>query len=252
MPILPRLLDRHRPARLPDGLRVYAVGDVHGRRDLLAGMERRIAADLTRYPPPDETNVVFLGDYVDRGPGSRAVVEQLSAGSFAGLPTRCLLGNHEHAMLRFLDDPLNAPGWLDFGGRATLRSYGVDATEAGEAESPEQLVALATQANAAMPPAHLAFLHGLTLSIELGGFLFVHAGIRPGVPLARQQRRDLLFIREPFLSTRRRLSHRVVHGHTISDLVEVLPHRVGVDTGAYRTGQLGAVVIEGEQVAILA
>ena len=252
MPILQRLLGQRRPARLPDGARVYAVGDIHGRDDLLHAMEQRIVADLSRYPPPGEVGVIFLGDYVDRGPGSRAVVERLSAGAVAGLPTRCLLGNHEHAMLRFLDDPLGTPEWLDYGGRATLGSYGVDAGWAGDAESPERLVALGAQAAAAIPPAHLAFLHGLETCIELGGFLFVHAGIRPGVPLARQRRRDLLFIREPFLSTRRRLSHRVVHGHTISDLVEVLPHRVGVDTGAYRTGQLGAVVIEGENVAILA
>ena len=251
MPILRRVFGRRQPAQLPEGMRVYAIGDVHGRADLLAATERRIAADLKRYPPAGEANVILLGDYVDRGPSSRRVLRRLSTGIIAGLPTRCLMGNHEQAMLRFLDDPLNAADWLDYGGRATLGSYGIDAGEPGDDDPPERLMALAAAAAAAIPPAQLAFLHGLELSIELGSFLFVHAGIRPGVPLARQQRRDLLFIREPFLSTTRRLSHRVVHGHTVSDEVEVLPHRVGIDTGAYRTDRLSAVMIEGANVAVL-
>lgn len=239
-------LRRRPPAsthRLPEGLRVYAVGDVHGRDDCLADMERRIGDDLARWPCAGDAAVIFLGDYVDRGPASAAVLERLAPRRFAGLPARLLLGNHEAAMLQFLADPIGGEEWLDWGGRETLASYGV-----GPEGAPRALaVALAE----AMPTAHLAVLRELELSIELGGFLFVHAGLRPGVPLERQRRLDLLMIREPFLSSTRVGPHRVVHGHTIAPAVELLPHRIGVDTGAFATGVLSAVAIEGEEVAIL-
>lgn len=234
--------------RLADGLRVYAVGDVHGRADLLGPLERRIARDVAAHPPPAETLVMFLGDYVDRGPASAMVVERLSRGGFAGLTTRCLLGNHEDALLAFLANPLAAAAWLDWGGEATLASYGVVAPIPRDAAS---LRAAAVALAEAMPLAHHAFLRELEISAESGDFLFVHAGVRPGVALDRQRRGDLLGIREPFLGSERLLSHRVVHGHTIAPAVEVLPHRVGVDTGAFATGRLSAVAIEGAAVRVL-
>ena len=234
--------------RLPPGLRVYAVGDVHGRDDCLAAVERRIGDDLARRPAAADTLVVMLGDYVDRGPASAAVIERLVPHRLAGLPTRCLLGNHEDALLGFLADPVGAAEWLDWGGRATLASYGVDAEEAATGA---ELRRLAIDLAEAMPTRHLAFLQELELSIELGGFLFVHAGIRPGVAFDRQRLDDLLWIREPFLASTRVGSHRVVHGHTISAEVEVLPHRIGVDTGAFATGRLSAVVIEDDRVDLL-
>ena len=250
MPMFP--LRRRQPAathRLPDGLRVYAIGDVHGRDDLLAAMERQIEDDLAHRPPPAETLVVMLGDYIDRGPDSAAVIERLATGRFGRLPARCLLGNHEEALLRFLADPVGGAAWLNWGGRATLASYGLDADVA---DSPAALRRLAIDLGEAMPVRHLAFLDELELSIELGGFLFVHAGIRPGIALEAQSPADLLTIRQPFLASRRRGPHRVVHGHTIADEVEVLPDRIGVDTGAYATDKLSCVVIEGEAVAVLA
>lgn len=248
MPIFPI---RRAPAaahRLPEGLRVYAVGDVHGRADCLAGMEERIARDLADRPASGEALVLFLGDYIDRGPDSAAVIERLAARRFAGLSTRCLMGNHEDALLHFLADPVGAADWLNWGGRATLTSYGVEPVDGSDAAG---LRRLAADLGEAMPVGHLAFLRELELWIELGGFLFVHAGIRPGVPPDLQAPADLLTIRQPFLSRRRGGPHRVVHGHTIADDVELLPHRIGVDTGAYATGRLSAVVIEGETVAVL-
>ncbi|WP_174293326.1 metallophosphoesterase family protein [Sphingomonas bacterium] len=245
-------LRRRGPApdhRLPAGLRVYAIGDVHGRDDCLSQVERQIGDDLARRPVAGEALVIFLGDYVDRGPGTPRVIEQLATHRFAGLPARCLLGNHEDALLRFLADPVAGAAWLHWGGRATVASYGVDAGDDATVADPRRLaIALAE----AMPAAHLAFLRDLKVTIELGGFLFVHAGIRPGVALDRQRREDLLWIREPFLASTRPGPHRVVHGHTIAEAVELLPQRIGVDTGAYATGRLSCVVIEGTTAEVLA
>lgn len=250
MPRLPRLLRRKPPppAALPPGLRVYAVGDIHGRDDLLEDLEHRIAVDHARRTAAGDVLVIFMGDYIDRGPSSRAVVERLASRRFAGLPIRMLLGNHEDALLRFLADPVAGSAWLDWGGRETLASYGFDASLASR---PSTLRLLAAGLAERMPPSHHAFLRDLELSIELGDFLFVHAGVRPGIDLAKQERRDLLGIRTEFLDTRKRLTHRIVHGHTVTEEVDIQPHRIGVDTGAYRTGRLSAVVIERAAVEVL-
>ena len=234
--------------RLPDGERIYAIGDVHGHLDCLTAMEERIAAHLRDHSPPASATVIFLGDYIDRGPASRAVIEHLVSRQFAGLPARYLIGNHEDAMLRFLSNPREGADWLSFGGVATLASYGI---WAGGAPGAGQLPAVARQLAERLPPSHLEFLQRLELFIHMDGFLFVHAGVRPGVPLAKQSRRDLLAIREPFLTSAEVFPWRVVHGHTIMDKVAVMPNKISLDTGAYATGLLSCAVIEGSEVQLL-
>lgn len=234
--------------RLPPGLRVYAVGDVHGRFDCLGQIERAIARDHAARAPVDEALVIFLGDYVDRGLASRDVVDRLSEPGFAGLPARYLIGNHEDALLRFLADPRAAVAWLSWGGVATLASYGITV-----APNPTitQLMTAQRAFAAALPLAHHDFLARLEVAIELGDYLFVHAGIRPGVALARQRRADLIEIREPFLSYQERLPRRVVHGHTVTADPVILPSRISIDTGAYATGRLTAAMIEDDRVEIV-
>lgn len=236
------------PHRLPPGLRVYAIGDIHGRADLLTKMEARIAAHLAAAPPAGRTLAIFLGDYIDRGPASREVIDHLMAGHFAGVPARYLRGNHEEAMLRFLSDPLEGAEWLNWGGMATLASYGVPARDRSKAA----LIATQHQLAAQVPTAHLEFLTQLELAIELDGYLFVHAGIRPGAALLDQRREDLLEIREPFMSHAERLPWRVVHGHTVLPQAMLGPSRISLDTGAYATGRLSCAVIEGDEAMLLA
>jgi serine/threonine protein phosphatase 1 len=233
---------------LPPGERIYAIGDVHGRLDKLVALEAQIAAHAAASPPPPDASVILLGDYIDRGPDSRGVVEHLLSRTLAGLPTRCLLGNHEAALLEFLESPAIGPAWLSFGGMATLASYGVTQPSQPVADRMEWL---RQDLAGKIPRTHLDFLRGLEHSIERGGFLFVHAGVRPGRGLDRQSLTDLLEIREPFLGHRGALPWRVVHGHTVTDAPELLPHRIGIDTGAYASGRLTCAVIEGEGVDLL-
>ncbi|MES2987777.1 MAG: metallophosphoesterase family protein [Pseudomonadota bacterium] len=247
----PRFWNTGRAAKqhaLPEGLRVYAVGDVHGRFDCLERLEARIARHEANAGAADETLVIFLGDYIDRGPASREVVKHLSRGQFAGLSTRYLLGNHEDAMLGFLDDPASHVEWLNYGGMATLASYGVRAPGGMESAN---LAAMQQGLADAVPYAHLQFLRDLELWIELGDYLFVHAGIRPGLELKVQRRMDLLTIREPFLSTKAKLPWRVVHGHTVLPQAILGQYRISLDTGAYATGRLSCAVIQGDSAVLL-
>jgi serine/threonine protein phosphatase 1 len=231
-------------AAVPAGLRVYAVGDIHGRADLLRRLLRLIEADNARQPSA-EVRLIFLGDYVDRGPASREVIDILmERPAFADKVVR-LRGNHEDAMLAFLDDPERSRIWLDWGGMATLASYGV--TPRSDLPSGERLAHLSRRLGALMPAAHRIFLEGLPLQEVVGDYLFVHAGVNPLVPLDRQDPFDLTTIRSPFLEWGRPLGKVVVHGHTISlEGPEILSWRIGVDTGAYATGRLTALVLEGE------
>ncbi|PTQ13149.1 metallophosphoesterase [Sphingomonas oleivorans] len=232
-----------RSFRLPEGLRVYAVGDVHGRLDCLSRIEQAIGRHREAFPE-GEALVIFLGDYIDRGGESRGVIDALLGGRFAGMPARFLMGNHEDAMLHFLDDPAVGPIWFAYGGMATLVSYGVRPEGAPGIDRMNQLrLGLLTQ----LPVEHRRFLESLELWIQLGDYLFVHAGIRPGRPLAAQQREDLLMIREPFLSTSEVMPWRVVHGHTVVEEPLFAPNRIAVDTGAYATGVLSCVVIEADR-----
>jgi serine/threonine protein phosphatase 1 len=233
----------------PPGRRVYAVGDIHGRADLLETLLGSIGADAAAGGFEEKPIIVFIGDYVDRGLQSRAVIDRLLGVSEEGYDAIFLKGNHEAAMLTFLDRPESGPGWFAIGGAETLFSYGVPAPKIG---APTADLRFASRAlRAAMPAAHLRFLARLRLHVRLGDYLFVHAGLRPGEPLERQQEADLLEIRAPFLKSRKRWPFVVVHGHTPIDAVTNAGGRIALDTGAYATGKLSAVRLQGADMTVL-
>ncbi|MFT3974477.1 MAG: metallophosphoesterase [Amaricoccus sp.] len=234
---------------LTEGRRIYAIGDMHGRLDLVSAMFDRIRRDLSRRPHPQPL-VICLGDYMDRGPECRGVLEALMALRDSALPARFLLGNHDSYVSAYLRDP----DWYDrtyhwlhdaMGGNATLASYGVpDASDLHPAATRDAFAA-------AFPAEHMAFLDACELGFQIGGYFFVHAGIRPGVALDAQERDDLIWIREPFLSSSADFGVKVVHGHTIVPEVEHHPNRIAVDTGGFRTGRLSCLLLEGEEVGLL-
>ena len=233
------------PPRIPAGERVYAVGDVHGRADLLADLQGQIAGDAAARPVARPT-VIYLGDYVDRGPQSPEVLDRLIDAPLPGFASVHLLGNHEDTMLRFHDgDFAVAMGWLTYGGEQTLRSYGIDLDHV------PSLDALRQRLVHSVPPRHIDFMRGLSLQHRVGDYLFVHAGIRPGVALDRQKRDDLLWIREPFLGSAADHGAVVVHGHSISREPEQRASRIGIDTGAFATGRLTALVLEADDQRFL-
>jgi serine/threonine protein phosphatase 1 len=225
---------------VPEGARVYAVGDIHGRLDLLDQLLARIDADDAARGPAD-TSIIFLGDLVDRGPDSAGVVERLRRLARSGRRTRFLAGNHEEVFLAALGGDSKALKlFCRIGGRETILSYGVGADEY-EALDYGDLAAVLTRL---VPDEHRLFLEGFEDLIEIGDYAFVHAGVRPGAALQDQRTADLRWIRESFLDHRGRMDKRIVHGHTISADVEVRPHRIGIDTGAYASGKLTALGLE--------
>jgi serine/threonine protein phosphatase 1 len=229
------------PTSLPSGQRVYAIGDVHGCLDRLQAIHELIAEDLAARPAQDAV-VVHLGDYVDRGPDSAGVVAQLVAGApLPNVPTINLMGNHEHMMLAALasGETETTELWLANGGADSLQSWGVPRS-AQPREWPNYL-----------PMPHLMFLRDLALRHAVGGYLFVHAGIRPGIPLDRQSRHDLMWIREPFLSWNEPFGPVVVHGHTPRPEPVVRPNRIGIDTGAVMGGVLTCAVLEGDKLGFI-
>ncbi|MFO1184378.1 MAG: metallophosphoesterase family protein [Bauldia sp.] len=235
-------------ARTPPGMRLYAIGDVHGCDALLAAMHERIAEDLAANPPADH-RLIHIGDYVDRGPHSAAVVARLAALSASDPRVLCLRGNHEQMMLDFLADPDEAaPRFLANGGRETLASYGVafvrDAERPGYAH-------LAHALRAVLPERDRVFLEGLPLTHRFGDFLFVHAGIRPRVPLDAQHPHDLIWIRREFLDDAGDHGVVVVHGHTPVERAEPRPNRIAIDTGAVFTGRLTCLALDGTTGRIL-
>ena len=224
------------PGSLPAGLRIYAVGDIHGQAEKLGRLRRGIAADLQRRPVA-ASRVVYLGDYIDWGPDSAGVLALLAEDA-GGV---YLIGDHDQMLLDALDgDNAAATDWLHSGGRDSLASWGIDP------EAPR------AQWAAAIPPVQLAFLRRLVLRHRAGSYLFVHAGIRPGVKAAEQSRMDLQGIREPFLSTERNLGRVVVHGHTTVTAPVIRFNRIGIDTGAGFGGSLTAAVLERDQVGFIA
>jgi serine/threonine protein phosphatase 1 len=231
-------------SRVPDGTRLYAVGDIHGRDDLLDRLLQSIAQDADPAPGATRRVLIYLGDYVDRGLGSRQVIERLLRPPLEGFETVHLLGNHEEAFLGFLEGKPIAFDWFKYGGLETLYSYDVPIPR--RASAPRDMDALRRRAVAAVPRAHVAFLRGCKLWHVEGDYAFVHAGIKPGVPLERQQADDLLWIRDEFLTSRADHGGKVVvHGHTICERPEIRPNRVNIDTGAYASGRLTCLVLEG-------
>jgi serine/threonine protein phosphatase 1 len=222
------------------GYRAYVVGDIHGRDDLLEQLLERIDEDLHRRPAR-KTLLVFVGDLIDRGPASAQVVERLRTYRRRGVRPLFLLGNHEEVLLRILGgDASIIANWLQFGGAECLRSYGVSPRGLRGMPADEILGIL----RKAVPQAHADFLKTFSDTCRFGDYLFVHAGIRPGVELDQQRQTDLRWIREPFLYDDTDHGFVVVHGHTISPEVEERENRIGIDTGAYRTGVLTALAIE--------
>ncbi|MBA3527599.1 MAG: serine/threonine protein phosphatase [Pseudomonadota bacterium] len=227
----------------PRGHRAYVVGDVHGRLDLLSVLLDRIEDDV-RKRKKMQTTIVFLGDLIDRGPDSAGVVELLRTyrPPFAG--TMVLMGNHEEVMLRVLEgDGSLFARWMEFGGGECVRSYGLDPAELKKLPPDDAIAVLKRE----VPQNHVEFLASFADSVSFGSYLFVHAGIRPGTSFADQSQTDLRWIREPFLADERDHGHIVVHGHTICEQVEELPNRIALDTGAYRTGVLTALGLEGTE-----
>lgn len=229
------------------GTRVYAVGDIHGRSDLLERLHDRIAEDIHQTPGHHILHqIVFLGDYVDRGPDSRGTIEFLLRNRIPNVETVHLLGNHEITMMHFLEQPERAADWLEFGGDATLRSYGVE-FDPEAARGPQALRKLADALAAALPDAHRAFLSSLKLVHESGDYFFVHAGINPARSIRRQNPRDFIWIREHFTESDVLHEKVVVHGHTMAPEPVVRANRIGIDTGAYKTGRLTALALEGAE-----
>lgn len=233
---------------VPPGSRVYAIGDIHGRADLLAALHEKLKEDARQHDC-ERRSVVYLGDYVDRGLQSREVIDLLLDAPLEGFESVHLMGNHEDFMLRFLEEPKSGPGWFMNGGGATLYSYGVRMPSRGTDAS--RLSDLGAQLRANLPPRHLDFLNGLKRWHIEGDYYFVHAGVRPGVPLEEQREEDILWIRELFLDDPGEHGKMVIHGHTIMPEPVVRPNRIGIDTGAYATGVLTSLVLEGNKRSFL-
>lgn len=235
---------KRKPAtyHIPSGQRVYAVGDIHGRLDLLDDLMSRIDRDDAERGPAD-TMLVFLGDLVDRGPHSSGVVDRLMRLSCSGRNMHILMGNHEEVFLLAAAGDVQAMRlFVRIGGMETILSYGVSEEEYRAADF-EALTAIFARR---VPPEHVAFISSFKDWLEIGGYLFVHAGIRPGVPLEDQSPSDLRWIRDHFLSHEGDHGKRIVHGHSIREEVEPRPNRIGIDTGAYASNRLSAVGLEGE------
>lgn len=234
-------------ARFEAGRVGYAIGDIHGRVDLLTRM-----LDLVARAPKDSAHapiLIFLGDYVDRGPDSRAVLNLLMSPVPTGFERRFLLGNHEAAMMGFLEDPSRYRDWLRHGGRETLLSYGVTPPRLDAAR--EALDDAAAAFRARLPALHLEFLRRLERSVILGDYAFVHAGIDPDKPFTDQTDLDLLWARDKFIRSRRTHEYVVVHGHTPTERPYRDHRRIGLDTGAYATGRLSAAKFSGGEVEFM-
>lgn len=236
-------------ARVPDDTLVVAIGDIHGRIDLLTVLEDeivRFAADR----PERVRRIVCLGDYIDRGYHSKEVIDHLIAPPPDGFERICLLGNHEDYVLRFYESPLEGTGWLANGGRETLMSYGVSLPPGRV--TPDDMARARTDLLARLPESHVAFLRSLKTHHVEGDYLFVHAGMRPGVSLDGQTAEDMLWIRSPFLTSDADFGHVVVHGHTVVEEPELRANRIGIDTGAYATGRLTGLALVGDTRTFLA
>jgi serine/threonine protein phosphatase 1 len=246
--VLHRLFARPKPAETrprfaPEGVRIYAIGDIHGRRDLLDKLLADIDADDAKRPAR-RTQLIFLGDLVDRGPDSRGVIERLMLLSESGRDVRFLKGNHEELLIRVWRGDRRSAGLFNrVGGRETLASYGVYDAEYDSVDL-EGLCALVREV---VPEAHIDFLRGFEDWVEARDYLFVHAGIRPGTVIRDQEASDLRWIRREFTEHEGEFGHMVIHGHTITDGIEERANRIGIDTGAFATGKLTAIGIEGAE-----
>jgi serine/threonine protein phosphatase 1 len=229
--------------RLPDGVRIYAISDIHGCAHLLEQMLAVIDADIA-HSKPYRAIEVFMGDYIDRGPDSRSTLDLLIKRAGRGNAI-FLKGNHEAFLDEVFQDPARINDWLQVGGLQTLMSYGLSPSPSPNDLEQRELV---RELVAAIPPHHREFLSRLRLTFTCGDFLFVHAGLRPGVPLSEQREADLLWIREEFLQSKKNFGKYVIHGHTPVRSAEILANRANIDTGAYATGNLTLLSIQGSRL----
>jgi serine/threonine protein phosphatase 1 len=232
----------------PPSYPIYAIGDVHGCIDELRDAEARIAHDMSENRRPGM--VILLGDYVDRGPASSHVLEHLIRPSEHGLRRIALCGNHDDIFMRFVDDPERYSEWLGMGGEQTLLSYGLDPYQFG-ARGKKRGTRFGDLLMEAVPVPHRKFLANLPVSLTIGKLVFVHAGLRPGIPLKQQTEEDMLWIRDAFLATGPQLPLLVIHGHTPQPEPDFGPGRIGIDTGAYYSGRLTVLKIDGGRFSFL-
>ncbi len=232
--------------RVPDGVRIYAIGDIHGRADLLSDLLNRIEAHMATNPDHHPI-AVFLGDYIDRGPASQQVIERLVVNDCA-YQRVFLKGNHETYLADFIKSPPSLRNWQYLGGLETLISYGIKPTI--NANGAAQ-IRIAAELDRALPDSHRQFLSHLEKSFTCGDFFFVHAGVRPGVPLEQQRDEDLLWIRQEFLQCEDDFGKVIVHGHTPALHPDIRQNRINIDTGAYATGRLTCLVLDGDQMSFL-
>jgi len=243
---LQELRVRGRRPSLPAGLRIYAVGDIHGRLDLLNKLLTLINSDIA-FRPTVRPVYVFLGDYIDRGSSSRETIDRLIEHGRTS-ESIFLKGNHELIALKCLSDRSLFDQWLRLGGAETLMSYGL--RPEGK-QNGTQVAELQSAFHSALPRAHFDFFRDLQNSFVCGDFFFAHAGVKPDLELSRQKESDILWIRDEFLSSSRDFGKIIVHGHTPTSEIEVRPNRINIDTGAFATGRLTCLVIEGESLSII-
>ena len=246
LPDLGKLRVRGRRPSLPAELRIYAIGDIHGRLDLLNELLARIGSDIALRPTVRPL-YVFLGDYIDRGSASRETIDRLIEHGKTH-ESVFLKGNHELIAIKCLSDRGLFDQWLRLGGLETLVSYGVPAETLANGK---QIAELQSAFHGALPQAHFRFFRDLKNSFECGDFFFAHAGVKPNVELSRQKENDLLWIRGEFLSSNEDFGKIVVHGHTPTREIEVGPNRINIDTGAFATGRLSCLVLEGEDLSVI-
>lgn len=232
---------------LPDGLRVYCIGDIHGRYDLLCQLHDKITHDAETFS--GQKVIIYLGDFIDRGLHSKEVLDCLSKQTNDLFDYIYLRGNHEQTLLDFLQEDSVGRSWLTYGGQATLASYGVSLAKIPTKR--EDFIALQTQLRKNLPEAHYKFLVATRLSHQLGNYFFVHAGINPQLPLHKQNNEDMLWIRETFTETTKTFEKIIVHGHTVTEHAELLANRIGIDTGAYASSVLTCLVLESTTQALI-
>lgn len=221
---------------VPEDTRVYCIGDIHGRHDLLIQLFGRII-------------IVYLGDFIDRGMDSKAVVDTLINEVWPGVEYVFLRGNHEQSLLSFLQEESVGRPWITFGGQATLASYGVHFPKIPTRR--QDFLSIQGKLRDKIPESHIDFFRNTTISYEIGSYFFAHAGVRPSYPLSRQKHEDIMWIRDEFLNSKKNFEKIVVHGHTVVNKPEILPNRIGIDTGAYATGVLTCLVLEKDRQRLI-